>query len=172
MKRLGAVLGSALFLVLAPGTVALYVPWLMSRWHVAPALLGFTPFRWIGIALIIAGLPVLLDSFARFALQGLGTPAPIAPPQHLVLTGGYRYVRNPMYVSVLAMVIGQGLLFGRSAVLEYALVCWIVTHVFVVFYEEPHLRRAFGSEYETYCAHVHRWIPRLRPYSVSAPAGA
>src|SRR5215469_4466776 len=67
MKRLGALLGSALFLVLAPGTVALYVPWLLSRWHVAPALLGFTPFRWIGIVLIVAGLPVLLDSFARFA---------------------------------------------------------------------------------------------------------
>jgi protein-S-isoprenylcysteine O-methyltransferase Ste14 len=170
VKRLGAVLGSALFLVIVPGTIALYIPWLMSRWHVAPALLGFTPFRLIGIALIIAGLPVLLDSFARFALQGLGTPAPIAPPQHLVVTGSYRYVRNPMYVSVLAIVVGQGLLFGRSSVLEWGLVCWVLAHLFVVFYEEPHLRRTFGSEYETYRAAVHRWIPRLRPYA--APASA
>jgi protein-S-isoprenylcysteine O-methyltransferase Ste14 len=170
MKRLGAVLGSALFLVIAPGTLALYIPWLLSRWHVAPALLGVTAFRWIGIALIVAGLPVLLDSFARFALQGLGTPAPIAPPKHLVVTGWYRYVRNPMYVAVAALIVGQGLLFGRSSVLEWGLVFWVLTHLFVVFYEEPHLRRTFGSEYDTYRAAVHRWIPRLRPYA--APAGA
>jgi protein-S-isoprenylcysteine O-methyltransferase Ste14 len=168
MKRLGAVLGSALFLVIAPGTVALYVPWLLSRWHVAPALLGFTPFRIIGIALIIAGLPILLDSFSRFALQGLGTPAPIAPPRHLVVTGWYRYVRNPMYVGVASLIIGQGLLFGRTSILEWSLVFWVLTHLFVVFYEEPHLRRTFGSEYDTYCAAVPRWIPRLRPFTAPA----
>jgi len=168
MKRLAAVLGSALFLVIAPGTVALYVPWLLSRWHVAPALLGFTPFRIIGIALIIAGLPILLDSFSRFALQGLGTPAPIAPPRHLVVTGWYRYVRNPMYVGVASLIIGQGLLFGRTSILEWSLVFWVLTHLFVVFYEEPHLRRTFGSEYDTYCAAVHRWIPRLRPFTAPA----
>lgn len=168
MKRLGAVLGSALFLVIAPGTIALYVPWLLSRWHVAPALLGFTPFRVIGIALIIAGLPVVLDSFARFALQGLGTPAPIAPPQHLVVTGWYRYVRNPMYVSLLAILVGQALLFGRTSILEWALVCWLASYLFVIVYEEPHLRRTFGSEYETYRAAVPRWIPRLRPWTAPA----
>ena len=169
MKRLSAVLGSALFLVIAPGCVALYVPWLLSRWHVAPALLGWAPFRWIGIALIATGLPILLDSFARFALQGLGTPAPIAPPHHLVVTGWYRYVRNPMYVALVAMIIGQGLLFGRTSVLEWGLVFWALTHLFVMFYEEPHLRRTFGSEYDAYRAAVHRWIPRLRPYSAGAP---
>ena len=168
MNRLRAVLGSALFLVLAPGTVALYVPWLMGRWHVAPALLGFTPFRIVGVALIVAGLPLLLDSFARFALQGLGTPAPIAPPRHLVVTGWYRYVRNPMYVGVLSLIIGQGLLFGRTSILEWGLVFWVLTHLFVLFYEEPHLRRTFGSEYEMYCAAVHRWIPRVRPYAAPA----
>jgi protein-S-isoprenylcysteine O-methyltransferase Ste14 len=172
MKRLGAVLGSALFLVVAPGTIAVYVPWLMSRWHVAPALLGFPPFRWVGIALIVGGLPVLLDSFARFALRGLGTPAPIAPPKHLVVTGWYRYVRNPMYVALVAMIIGQGLLFGRTSVLEWGLVFWALTHLFVMFYEEPHLHRVFGSEYDTYRAAVHRWLPRLRPYSASASQSA
>jgi protein-S-isoprenylcysteine O-methyltransferase Ste14 len=165
MKRFRAVLGSALFLVVAPGIIAGYIPWLLSRWHVAPALLGFTPFRWIGIVLIVAGLPVLLDSFARFALEGLGTPAPIAPTEHLVVNGWYRYVRNPMYVSLLAIMIGQGLLFGRVSVLELALICWGASYLFVVFYEEPSLRRTFGSEYETYCAHVHRWIPRLHPWT-------
>jgi protein-S-isoprenylcysteine O-methyltransferase Ste14 len=168
MKRLGAVLGSALFLVIAPGTVALYVPWLLSRWHVAPALLGFTPFRMIGIVLIAAGLPVLLDSFARFASQGLGTPAPTAPPEHLVVTGSYRYVRNPMYVALLLVITGQGFLFGRGSVIEWALVFWGSTYLFVIFYEEPHLRRTFGSEYETYCASVHRWIPRMSPWPASA----
>jgi protein-S-isoprenylcysteine O-methyltransferase Ste14 len=170
MKRPGAILGSALFLVIAPGTIAVYIPWLLSRWHVAPALLGFTPFRVIGIVSIVAGLPVVLDSFARFALQGLGTPAPIAPPRHLVVTGWYRYVRNPMYVSLLAIVVGQALLFGRTSLLEWALFCWIVSHLFVVFYEEPKLRRTFGSEYESYCAAVPRWIPRLRPWA--APTSA
>ena len=170
MKRLRAVLGSALFLVIAPGGVALYVPWLLSRWHVAPALLGWAPFRWIGIALIATGLPILLDSFARFALQGLGTPAPIAPPTHLVVTGWYRYVRNPMYAALVALIIGQGLLFGRTSVLEWGLVFFVLTHLFVMVYEEPQLRRTFGSEYDAYRAAVHRWIPRLRPYSAGAPA--
>ena len=168
MKRPSAVLGSAVFLVVAPGIIAGYLPWLLSRWHVAPALFGFTPFRWIGIVLIVAGLPVLLDSFTRFALEGLGTPAPIAPTAHLVVTGWYRYVRNPMYVSLLAIMIGQGLLFCRTSILYLALICWSLSHIFVVLYEEPNLRRTYGSEYETYRAAVHRWIPRLRPYAAPA----
>jgi protein-S-isoprenylcysteine O-methyltransferase Ste14 len=76
-----------------------------------------------------------------------------------------------MYVAVFALVVGQGLLFGRTSVLEWGLAFWVLTHLFVVFYEEPHLRRTFGSEYDAYCAAVHRWIPRLRPYSASAPEG-
>src|SRR5215471_18042497 len=104
MRRIAAILGSALFLVIAPGTLAGYVPWSLSRWHVASPLLGFFPFRVMGALLIALGLPVLLDSFARFAIQGLGTPAPVAPPRHLVVTGLYRYVRNPMYVAVLSMI--------------------------------------------------------------------
>ncbi len=100
MRRISAILGSGVFLVIAPGTLAVYVPWTLSGWHMAPPLLGLFPFRVIGGLLIALGLPVLLDSFARFAIQGLGTPAPIAPPQNLVVTGLYRYVRNPMYVEL------------------------------------------------------------------------
>jgi len=113
--------------------------------------------------MIAAGLPVLLDSFARFAIQGLGTPAPVAPPQHLVVTGLYRYVRNPMYVAVLSMIFGQGLLFGNTWLLGYGVVVWLGFFAFVLLYEEPALRGEFGKEYDDFCAHVPRWIPRLRP---------
>ena len=162
MKRTMALLGSAIFLVIAPGTLAVYVPWTFTRWRLAPPLLGFFPLRVVGVLMIAAGLPVLLDSFARFAIQGLGTPAPVAPPQHLVVSGLYRYVRNPMYVAVLSLIFGQGLLFGSVPVLEYGLVVWAGFFAFVLLYEEPTLRRKFGQEYEDYCARVGRWIPRLK----------
>ena len=113
--------------------------------------------------MIAAGLPVLLDSFGRFAIQGLGTPAPIAPPQHLVVTGLYRYVRNPIYVAVTSLIVGQGLLFGSLRLLEYGLVVWLGFFAFVLLSEEPALRSKFGREYEDYCARVPRWIPRLKP---------
>ena len=161
MKRALALLGSAVFLVIAPGTLAVYVPWTFTGWRLAPALLGFFPLRVVGGLMIAAGLPVLLDSFARFAIQGLGTPAPVAPPQHLVVTGLYRYVRNPMYAAVSALIFGQGLLFGSVSLLEYGLVVWLGFFAFVVLYEEPTLRGKFGKEYEDYCARVPRWLPRL-----------
>jgi Phospholipid methyltransferase len=107
---------------------------------------------------------VLLDSFARFALQGLGTPAPISPTRHLVVTGLYRHVRNPMYVSVVSLIVGQGLLFGNLRVLEYGFAVWLAFHLFVLLYEEPTLRSTFGAGYEAFCANVPRWIPRLRPW--------
>jgi protein-S-isoprenylcysteine O-methyltransferase Ste14 len=164
MRRAAAILGSAIFLVVAPGTLAVYVPWTLCRWQLLPLLLGFLPFRVIGALLIAAGLPVLLDSFGRFAIQGLGTPAPIAPPQHLVMSGLYRYVRNPMYVAVCSLIFGQGLLFGSVRVLEYGLIVWLGFHIFVLAYEEPTLRRKFGDEYKVFCANVRRWLPRLRPW--------
>jgi len=164
MRRVAAVAGSAVFLVLAPGTLAAYVPWTFTRWDVGPPLLGFLPFRVIGAGLMALGLPVLLDSFARFAIQGLGTPAPIAPPQHLVVTGLYRYVRNPMYVAVVALILGQGLLFGSVSVLEYGMVVWLSFHIFVLAYEEPTLGDKFGDEYKEFCANVRRWLPRIKPW--------
>ncbi len=164
MHRVTAILGSAVFLVVAPGTLAVYGPWAFSRWHMAPPLLGFFPFRVIGVLLMALGLPVLLDSFARFAIQGLGTPAPIAPPQHLVVTGLYRYVRNPMYVAVSSLIFGQGLFFGNVSILEYGLAVWLGFHIFVLAYEEPTLRGKFGDEYKEFCAHVRRWWPRITPW--------
>jgi protein-S-isoprenylcysteine O-methyltransferase Ste14 len=157
-------LGSALFLVIAPGTIAGLVPWWISRWRMQPPLLGFFPCRIVGALLIAAGLPVLLDSFVRFALKGLGTPAPVFPTRHLIVSGLYHYVRNPMYVAVVSLIAGQGLLLGNVRVLEYAVMIWLAFHLFVLLYEEPTLRATFGGEYEAFCANVPRWIPRLRPW--------
>jgi protein-S-isoprenylcysteine O-methyltransferase Ste14 len=164
MKRAPAILGSALFLVIAPGSLAGLLPWRISGWRMQPPLLQFSSFRAIGILLIAAGIPLLLDSFARFALQGMGTPAPIAPPQHLVVTGLYRYVRNPMYVAVVGVILGQGLLLGNVSVLEYGVAVCIGFHLWVVGYEEPALRRSFGEEFRRYCANVRRWIPRVKAW--------
>jgi protein-S-isoprenylcysteine O-methyltransferase Ste14 len=127
-------------------------------------LLGFVPFRIAGALMIGAGLLALLDSFARFAIRGLGTPAPVAPPQHLVVTGPYRHVRNPMYVAVLSLIFGQGLFFGSVRLLEYGLVVWLACLAMVFLFEEPALGRKFGEEYAEFCASVPRWIPRLKRF--------
>jgi protein-S-isoprenylcysteine O-methyltransferase Ste14 len=111
--------------------------------------------------LIAAGAFVVLDSFARFALQGLGTPAPVFPTRHLVVKGFYRFVRNPMYLAVVAVIVGQAVLFGDVRLLEYGLIAWLVAHLFVLGYEEHTLHRTFGAAYESFCANVPRWIPRL-----------
>ena len=121
-------------------------------------------FRFAGGILITLGLIGLLDSFARFALQGVGTPAPVFPTRHLVVTGLYRYVRNPMYAAVVITILGQGLTLGNVNVLEYGALVWLLFHLFVLIYEEPTLRANFGSEYKYFCAEVPRWIPRFTPW--------
>ena len=113
---------------------------------------------------MVAGLPGLVDSFARFALQGLGTPAPIASPQHLVVTGLYRYVRNPMYVAVVAVILGQAILFGDTRLMTYGGLVCLAFHAFVLTYEEPVLDLKFGAQYEDFRANVPRRIPRLSPW--------
>jgi protein-S-isoprenylcysteine O-methyltransferase Ste14 len=164
VNRARAVFGSLLFLVIAPGTVAVYLPWVLTRWRFQPPFLGQPFTRGIGVALIALGVPGLLDSFARFALVGRGTPAPVAPPDRLVAHGLYRFVRNPMYVALVCAVAGQALLFGSRGALGYAAVLWLAFHLFVLGYEEPALRARFAADYARYCAHVGRWIPRLTPY--------
>src|SRR5262245_3322225 len=124
MSRTSAVLGSLVFLVLAPGTVGIYMPWALSGWRIAPPLVDGALSRAVGALLVLFGLGVLVDAFARFALQGRGTPAPVLPTERLVITGFYRHVRNPMYVAVLAIVWGQGFLFGSSPVIAYGIAVW------------------------------------------------
>lgn len=164
MRRVLAVLGSALFFVIAPVTVAGLVPWRISRWRFETPLAKWCPLRVIGGLLVIAGALVLIDSFARFALEGLGTPAPLFPTRRFVATGLYRYVRNPMYVAVVTIIGGQALIFGNARVLAYGVLVWCAFHLFVVAYEEPTLRAKFGPEYARFCAGVPRWVPRLRPW--------
>ena len=161
MRRVFAVLGSVFFFVLAPGTVAGLAPWWISRWRFQTPMRGWLPLRFVGGLLVVAGVLVLLDSFARFAIKGLGTPAPVFPTRHLVTSGLYRHVRNPMYVAVVAVIVGQGLYFGDVRVLAYGALVWLAFHLFVIAYEEPALRDTFGLEYETFCSGVSRWIPRL-----------
>ena len=161
MSRGRSVLATALFLCLAPGTVAGLIPFWISRWQFEPSFFGFEPVRWFGVLLILFAVPVLLESCARFAVEGLGTPAPILPTQHLVVKGLYRYVRNPMYVAVVSIIIGQGLLLGNASVLVYAAVVWAPFFGFVLLYEEPKLRKTYGAEYDAYSARVPRWIPRI-----------
>jgi protein-S-isoprenylcysteine O-methyltransferase Ste14 len=163
-----AILGSFVFLVVAPGFVAGVVPFWLTHWRFQPPLLGLRFLRLIGAALIVFGGAIVLDSFGRFALQGLGTPAPVLPPKHLVVTGLYRYVRNPMYVGVAGAILGQGLLFADKDTLAYGVGVWLAFHLFVVLYEEPTLRRMFGDEYEVFCRDVRRWLPRVRPYGGSS----
>jgi protein-S-isoprenylcysteine O-methyltransferase Ste14 len=163
MRKALALLGSAVFLVLAPGIVAGLAPrWISGRG--ADSTSPGWPLQAVGVLFIAAGALVLLDSFARFALQGLGTPAPVFPTRHLVVTGLYRYVRNPMYLAVVSVILGQGLLLGSIPVLAYGAVVWLAMHLFVLLYEEPTLHAAFGGEYGKFCASVPRWIPRVTPW--------
>src|ERR1700740_3564625 len=112
VSKAAAILGSALFFVVAPLMLAGFVPWWVTQWEFRPAFFGVDLTRILGGILIIAGVPGLVDSFARFALAGRGPPAPIAPTQKLVVTGLYRYVRNPIYIAVVAVILGQAVLFG------------------------------------------------------------
>jgi protein-S-isoprenylcysteine O-methyltransferase Ste14 len=164
MSKTIAILGSALFFVVAPSVLAGLIPWWMTRWEFLPPFFDLQATRAVGVLLIVVGLPGLVDSFARFALQGLGTPAPIAPAQNLVVTGLYRYVRNPIYVAVVAIILGQAILFGDRLLVFYGGIMWLAFHAFVLAYEEPVLAQTFGAQYEEFRANVPRWIPRLSPW--------
>jgi protein-S-isoprenylcysteine O-methyltransferase Ste14 len=160
-----AVVETAVFFLAAPGTVALWIPYALTGWEL-PERTSERAFAGVaGGVLIAAGAAALVECFARFALVGRGTPSPASPTTSLVVSGLYRYTRNPMYVAVATLLLGQTLLFGSGALLTYSVVVWLAAHTFVVSYEEPTLRRRYGPAYDDYRANVPRWIPRLHPWT-------
>jgi protein-S-isoprenylcysteine O-methyltransferase Ste14 len=162
MRLARAAAGTGLFLVVAPGVVAGLIPWLLTGWQVHGVWL---PARVLGAVLIAAGAAALLHAFARFVVEGLGTPAPAAPTERLVVGGLYRYVRNPMYLAVGATIVGQALVLGQPVLLVYACAFAAAVSAFVSGYEEPTLAQRFGDEYQAYRSAVPAWLPRLRRWS-------
>jgi protein-S-isoprenylcysteine O-methyltransferase Ste14 len=134
------------------------LPALITGWEVEEQLPG--ALRALGFVLVFISAGFLLHAFGRFALEGIGTPAPVAPTRHLVVGGVYRFVRNPMYLAVLGAIAGQVLVLGSLALLAYGAVLACAFVAFVKLYEEPTLRAAYGAEYDAYRAAVPGWIPR------------
>jgi protein-S-isoprenylcysteine O-methyltransferase Ste14 len=162
---------AVIFTVLMPGTFTVLVPLLI--YAPAPGMAArLGAWRYVGGLLIAAGVLGYLWAVAEFALRGAGTPALWftkrlrflvgEEPQALVQTSIYRHVRNPMYVSVGSVLLGEALLFASPRLLAYAAVAWLFCHCAVVFLEEPHLRRTRGQSFERYCREVPRWIPSFR----------
>src|SRR5215472_5792717 len=164
MQRTAAAAGSAVFFVLAPGTIVGLVPWLITGWHPGAPLSHLLPLRVLGAVLVVAGTAILVSAFARFVVEGLGTPAPVAPPAHLVVGGLYRHVRNPIYLALDATILGQAILLWRPDLLWYtgfvalALVAWVYG------LEQPELQGRFGARYDEYRRAVPGWWPRRRPW--------
>ena len=150
-------LKNLLFTVLVPGTVAGYVPWLITRGD----SFGWGAGTAFALLLFAAGVAIYCWCVWDFASFGRGTPAPIDAPKSLVVRGLYRYTRNPMYLGVLAVILGWAVLFQRAGLLVYAACVATCFQLFVVLYEEPHLKRIFGESYREYSARVGRWLPRI-----------
>jgi protein-S-isoprenylcysteine O-methyltransferase Ste14 len=154
------ILKTLVFTLVLPCTIIVWAPW---RWLVPGGPhLQIEGWRMLGVVLFALGVAIYLwCAFWAFARVGGGTPAPIDPPRRLVVHGLYRWVRNPMYIGVLLMLSGEAIVFvERDVFVPYALAIAAGFTLFVLFYEEPTLRRMFGAEYEEYCRHVPRWIPR------------
>ena len=169
VKIATAAVGSLAWLLVAPGTVCGLVPWLITQWERPdqPRVL----VDGLGLALVLIGAAVLLHAFVAFAWKGRGTPAPPAPTEQLVVQGAYRHVRNPMYVAVVAVVLGQVLLFTSWGLFAYLVVITIAMDAFVRTYEEPTLRDTYGVAYDEFRAAVPRWLPRLTPWKGAATDG-
>jgi protein-S-isoprenylcysteine O-methyltransferase Ste14 len=161
-RVVGAAAGTILFvLVGGPALAAVVAPWLMSRWQLRPALMGWAPWRWAGAVLIVLGPALVAWSMATFVRRGRATPSPIDRTERVVVVGPFRYIRNPMYIGVVATILAQGLVLGSVPVVIYAAAFALTAHLIVVLYEEPRLTRIFGQDYKAYRRTVPRWLPRL-----------
>jgi protein-S-isoprenylcysteine O-methyltransferase Ste14 len=148
-------LENLLFTIVAPGTLSVWLPLALAR----GAATATGPRRFGAFALFTAGGSLYLWCVWNFASFGRGTPAPIDAPKRLVARGPYRFVRNPMYLSVLAVILGHAAYFLADVMLAYGAAVALAFHLFVVVYEEPHLLRRFGTEYANYLATTRRWLP-------------
>jgi len=153
-------LKTLIFSILVPGTVAFFVPWLLLQQ--SGGLVFMFPSLWLaGFLPLLLGVGLYLWCAGAFTFIGKGTPAPIDAPKFLVKEGPYQWVRNPMYLAVLSIVIGQAILFRSFLLVGYALLVGLVVHLFVVLVEEPSLRHQFGESYESYLRTVPRWLARF-----------
>jgi protein-S-isoprenylcysteine O-methyltransferase Ste14 len=139
-----------------PTIVAGIVPWVLTHWHADEQSVTL---KIVGGIVLAAGAALVLEATARFAFQGRGTPAPWAPPERFVERGSYRFVRSPMYLGVLLLIVGQALLLGREILFAWAAVAWLIFELSLVVWEEPGLRRRFGASYDDYRRRVRRWVP-------------
>lgn len=139
-----------------------WIPWVLTRWRIEPPLLGLSVGRWSGGALIALGVIVVVECFARFALVGLGTPAPVAPTKHLVVTGLYRQRPQSHVHGRSDGHLGRGPVAREYGIGGYAALVWLLFFGFVLLHEEPALRRRYGSSCHDYRAHLPRWWPRIR----------
>ena len=158
-QTLGPLLKTLLFTILVPGFVAIYFPYVLLAGKPAPS---HGPLAWLGLLCLVLGASIYFRTAWEFAVRGLGTPAPIAPTKFLVVSGLHRYVRNPMYLGVLLVILGEAVLFRSPLLAAYAAFFCVAVNLFVILYEEPTLRRQFGESYEEYRRTVPRWIPRFR----------
>jgi protein-S-isoprenylcysteine O-methyltransferase Ste14 len=166
-RNIMVALKTLIFTIVMPGTVAGIIPWLLLQGSGGHAPL--IPSVWmVGLLPLLLGVGLYLWCAGAFTFIGKGTPAPIDAPTVLVVRGPYRWVRNPMYVAVLSVLIGEAILFRAFLLVGYAILFWAVVHSFVVLVEEPSLLGQFGVDYETYRRTVPRWIPRLRRRGVAA----
>ena len=168
MRRSATAATSLAWFVATGGTFGCLLPYLLNDWHFHQPLPYWGIARAVGFLLICAGLIPVVDSFAGFFTAG-GTPVPVASPPRLVTSGFYRYVRNPIYVGFLAILVGQTLLFGSPGLITYTAVAWCVGAAAVRFYEEPILARKCGAEYQAYRRAVPAWLPRRRPRAADEP---
>jgi protein-S-isoprenylcysteine O-methyltransferase Ste14 len=153
-------LKTLLFTILVPGMVGGLLPWLLAHGTGEPTPPQSPAWLVAGLLPLALGVGLYLWCAGAFTFIGKGTPAPIDAPKTLVIRGPYRWVRNPMYLAVLLVILGQALLFRSLLLVGYALLFWVVVHTFVIGVEEPSLRGKFGSDYDTYLHRVPRWIPR------------
>ena len=152
-------LRNLLFTILQPGLVAGAVPfWILGDKGNEPFRHSFHLYHYVGALVFVIGLIIMVSCIISFAVKGKGTLSPADPTKQLVITGLYKFSRNPMYVGVTMILIGEAVFFQSFNLLIYSLFIYLAFNIFIMLHEEPRLRKVFGEEYKKYCQKVRRWI--------------